>query len=207
MSLSLRGRTGLFGGTFNPIHVGHLRVAEEALRQFELREVVFLPTGRPPHREVAEGVPAEDRYTMVRLATEDHPRFSVSRFEVDRAGPCYTVDTVAAMKEQHPGGVVYIVGADIFARIDTWHDWLRLLGSCPFIVAPRPGALVASFCRPPFDQADVRFLQMPLISVSSSEVRRRYRAGLSAEGMIPPAVDRWIRDHGLYGVAPSGAGG
>ena len=207
MSLTLRGRTGLFGGTFNPIHVGHLRVSEEALRQFELREVVFLPTGRPPHRAVAEGVPAEDRYAMVRLATEGEARFSVSRIEVDRVGPCYTVDTVMEMKEQYPEGVAYIVGADIFAHIDTWHDWPRLLTSCPFIVAPRPGAQVTSFCRPPFDRADVRFLRMPLISVSSSEVRRLYRAGLPVEGMVPPAVDRWIRDHGLYGVAPCDAGG
>ncbi len=197
----------MFGGTFNPIHVGHLRVAEEALRQFELREVVFVPTGHPPHRPVADGVPAEDRYTMVRLATADYPQFSVSRFEVDRPGPCYTVDTVAAMKEIYPHGVAFIVGADIFARIHTWRDWPRLLRSCPFIVAPRPATDIGSFSRPPFDQAEVHLLQMPPIPVSSSEVRRRYRSGLSTTGMVPPAVDRWIRDHRLYGVAPSGAGG
>jgi len=205
--LSLRDRTGLFGGTFNPVHIGHLRVAEEALRQFELREVVFLPTGRPPHRAVADGISAEDRYTMVQLATADHPRFSVSRLEVDRAGLCYTVHTIEAMKELRPNGVAYIVGADIFAQLTTWHDWPRLLTSCPFIVAPRPGTEGISFCRPPFDQAEVHVLNMPLIPVSSSEVRRRYRTGLPTAGMVPPAVDRWIRDHRLYSVAPSGAGG
>jgi len=205
--LSLKGRTGLFGGTFNPIHVGHLRVAEEALRQMELREVVFLPTGVPPHREVDEGVPAEARYEMVRLAVAGRPRLSVSRFEVDRPGPCYTVDTVAAMKELHPEGVAYIVGADIFSRIETWHDWPRLLASCPFIVAPRPGVPQAVFHRPPFTSAELHFLRMPVVSVSSSEVRRRYREGLPVEGLVPPDVDAWIRRQGLYGVAARPRGG
>ncbi|MBC7220413.1 nicotinate (nicotinamide) nucleotide adenylyltransferase [Candidatus Bipolaricaulota bacterium] len=199
----MQGRTGLFGGTFNPIHIGHLRVAEEALGQCGLREVVFLPTGCPPHRAVAEGVSAEARYTMVCLAVAGHPGFTVSRFEVDRTGPCYTVDTVAALKEVHREGVAYIVGADIFARIETWHDWPRLLASCPFIVAPRPGVSPDTFGRPPFDRAEVHLLNMPTISVSSSEVRRRYREGLPTAGIVPPAVDRWIRTNGLYGVAPS----
>jgi len=207
MPLSLQGKTGLFGGTFNPIHVGHLRVAEEAWRQFGLREVVFLPTGCPPHRAVDEGVSAEARYMMVRLAVAGHPGFTVSRFEVDRTGPCYTVDTVAALKEVYRQGVAYIVGADIFAQIETWRDWQRLLASCPFIVAPRPGVSAATFHRPPFDRAEVHFLKMPTISVSSSEVRRRYREGLPTLGMVPPAVDRWIRTNGLYGVAPSPEGG
>ncbi|QAA76570.1 MAG: Nicotinate-nucleotide adenylyltransferase [Candidatus Bipolaricaulis sibiricus] len=203
----MQGRTGLFGGTFNPIHTGHLRVAEEALRQFGLREVVFIPTGCPPHRTVDEGTPAETRYTLVCLAVKDRPRFSVSRIEVDRPGPSYTVDTVAAMKELHPEGVAYIVGADIFARIETWRDWRRLLESCPFIVAPRPGASPAQFHRPPFTAAEVHVLNMPLISISSSELRRRYREGMPTAGMIPTEVDRWIREHGLYGVAARREGG
>jgi nicotinate-nucleotide adenylyltransferase len=203
----LRGRTGLFGGTFNPIHLGHLRVAEEALRQFGLRKIVFLPTGQPPHRAVDEGVPGEARYAMVSLAVDGHAGFAVSRAEIDRVGPCYTVDTVEAMKNEHPEGVAYIVGADIFARIETWHDWPRLLTSCPFIVAPRPGIHPTAFGGSPFDRAELFFLQMPLISVSSSDVRRCYRDGLPTAGMVPPAVDRWIRAHGLYGVAPRDAGG
>lgn len=182
-------------------------MAEEAWRQFGLREVVFLPTGCPPHRTVDEGISAEARYTMVRLAVEGDARFTVSRFEVDRTGPCYTVDTIATLNEAHPEGVSYIVGADIFAQIETWHDWPRLLQSCPFIVAPRPGVPPTTFRRPPFDRGELHFLEMPLIAVSSSEVRRRYREGLPTVGMIPPAVDRWIRAHGLYGVAPRDAGG
>lgn len=109
------------------------------------------------------------------------------------------MDTIAAMKELHPEGVAYIVGADIFSRIETWHDWPRLLGSCPFIVAPARGS-PRHVPAPPFDRAEVHLLPMPLIAVSSSEVRRRYREGLSVEGLVPPAVDAWIRSHGLYGV-------
>jgi len=198
--LSLAGRTGLFGGTFNPIHVGHLRVAEEALRQFNLRQVLFIPTGQPPHREVADGVPGELRYEMVRLAIAGRPGFAVSRAELDRPGPAYTVDTIALLKGEHPEGVAYIVGADIFAQIEIWHDWPRLLSLCPFIVAPRPGVDLARFREPPFDRAELYFLDMAPIALSSSEVRRRYRLGLPTAGLVPEAVDRFIRERGLYGV-------
>ena len=198
--MSLSGRTGLFGGTFNPVHMGHLRVAEEALRQFGLREVVFIPTGQPPHREVADGVPGELRYEMVKLAISGRPGLSVSRAELDRPGPAYTVDTIELLKKEHPEGVVYIVGADIFSQIEIWHDWPRLLQLCPFIVAPRPGVDMRRFSQSPFDRAELYFLNMSPIALSSSEVRRRYRLGLPTAGLVPEAVDRFIREHGLYGA-------
>lgn len=205
--MSLRGRVGLFGGTFNPIHVGHLRVAQEALRQFALARVLFLPTGHPPHKEVAFGVPGELRYQMVRLAIRGQPGFSVSRCEVDNPGPAYTVDTIAKMRRRYPEGVAYIVGADILARLEIWKDTERLLRSCPFVVAPRPGVTKEAFSRPPFDGAELHFLRMEEINLSSSEIRRRYREGLPTAGMVPQAVDQLIRAHNLYGVAqgrPSG---
>jgi len=203
--LSLRNRTGLFGGTFNPIHCGHLRVAEEALNQFGLERVVFLPTGTPPHRKVDEGVSGELRFQMVKLATEGHPKFVVSRHELDKAGPCYTVDTIEAMKGLHAHGVAYIVGADVFSRIEIWHDWPRLLASAPFIVAPRPGVDLTVFAKPPFDRAEIHILDMPLVPVSSAEIRRRYHMGLSVEGMVPGVVDRFVREMGLYGVVRTGS--
>lgn len=193
----MRGKVGLFGGAFNPIHLGHLRVAEEALRQFGLAKVVFIPTGRPPHKEVE--VPGELRYRMVQLAVGDHPGFEVSRIEMDCEGPAYTVDTVERMSELYPEGVVYIVGADSFASITTWKDYGRLLRLCPFIVAPRRGIDPGLFRRPPFDGAEVYLLRMEPFDVSSSEIRRRYRRGLPVEGLVPEAVDRFIREHGLYG--------
>lgn len=199
--MSTRNRVGLFGGTFNPIHMGHLRVAEEAFRQCELCCVIFLPTGHPPHREVAEGVPGELRYHMVRLAVEGKPGMSVSRLELDSRGPCYSVDTVIAMKERYPQGVAYILGADTFLGIETWKDYRRLLISCPFIVAPRKGIPHEAFRREPFNLAEIYFLDMEEIDLSSSDIRRRYREGLSTEGLVPRPVDEFIRAQGLYGVA------
>ncbi len=198
--MRLAGKTGLFGGTFNPVHMGHLRVAEEALRQFGLARVVFIPTGQPPHRQVENGVPGEVRYAMVELAIAGRPGLCVSRAELDRPGPAYTVDTIALLTREYPEGVAYIVGADIFSQIEIWHDWPRLLALCPFIVAPRPGVDLQVFYRPPFDRAEIHFLNMTPIALSSSEVRRRYRLGLSAAGLVPEAVDRFIRERGLYGA-------
>lgn len=192
---------GLFGGTFNPIHMGHLRVAEEALKQCGLKKVIFLPTGRPPHREVAEGVPGELRYQMVRVAVQGRPGLEVSRLELDCSGPCYTIDTVRTMSRRYPEGVAYILGADAFLGIETWREWQELLKSCPFIVAPRTGIPREAFGRAPFTQAEVYFLQMEEIDLSSSDIRRRYRTGLPTQGLVPPPVDAFIRAHGLYGVA------
>lgn len=182
------------------MHLGHVRVAEEALRQFRLRRVLFIPTGQPPHREVADGVAGELRYEMVRLAIAGRPGFAVSRAELDRPGPAYTVDTIARLQEEHPEGVAYIVGADIFVQIEIWHDWPRLLTLCPFIVAPRPGVDLRRFQAPPFDRAEIHILDMAPMAVSSSEVRRRYRLGLPTAGLVPEAVDRFIREHNLYGA-------
>ena len=199
--MNTKNRVGLFGGTFNPIHLGHLRVAEEALKQCGLKKVVFLPTGKPPHREVAEGVPGELRYEMVRLAIQGRPGFEVSRLELSCPGPCYTIDTVRTMSARHPEGVAYILGADAFLEIETWKDWQQLLESCPFIVAPRTGIPREAFARPPFTGADVFFLKMEEIDLSSSEIRRAYREGLPTQGLVPRAVDEFIRAHHLYGVA------
>ncbi|MGC9530127.1 MAG: nicotinate-nucleotide adenylyltransferase [Candidatus Bipolaricaulaceae bacterium] len=203
----MRNRVGLFGGTFNPIHFGHLRVAEEAMRQFGLAKVVFLPTGHPPHKQVAEGVPGDLRYQMVCLAVRGRPGLTVSRHEVDKDGPSYTVDTVEAMKRRYPQGVAYIVGADIFSNIEAWKDYQRLLQSCPFVVAPRGRVSSEAFRRAVFRGAELHFLDMQEVSLSSSEIRRRYRDGRPTGGLVPPAVDAFIRAHGLYGVAGRGEAG
>jgi len=157
--LSLEGKTGLFGGTFNPLHNAHLLVAEKALSQFGLREVIFVPCGIPPHKEVADGVNKEDRYEMVRRAIAGRPRFSVSRIEIDRAGPSYTIDTIRAMKGEHPEGLCFIVGADLLSQIETWKEPEALLASVPFIVAPRAGVDMRIFSAPPFDRAEIHFLR------------------------------------------------
>jgi len=192
----LKGKVGLFGGAFNPIHVGHLKVAEEALRQFQLERVIFIPTANPPHKEV--DVPAELRFRMVELAIADWPKFEVSRIEMDTYGPAYTVDTVREMAQIYPHGVAYIIGADAFLGLPSWKDFPELLRLCPFIIAPRRGIDPVALRRPPLDRAEIYLIRMEPVEISSSEIRRRYRAGLPVEGLVPEAVDRFIRDHGIY---------
>ncbi len=196
--MSLRGRTGLFGGTFNPLHNAHLLVAEKALEQFGLKEVIFIPCGIPPHKEVADGVSKEDRYEMVRLAIAGRPRFSVSRIEIDRDGPSYTIDTIRALKGKHPEGLSFIVGADLLSQIETWKEPEALLESVPFIVAPRDGVRKEIFSAPPFDQAEIHFLDMREVDLSSTWVREAVRRGEEFEGSVPSQVANYIREHGLY---------
>jgi nicotinate-nucleotide adenylyltransferase len=196
--LSLEGKTGLFGGTFNPLHNAHLLVAEKALSQFGLREVIFVPCGIPPHKEVADGVNKEDRYEMVRRAIAGRPRFSVSRIEIDRAGPSYTIDTIRAMKGEHPEGLCFIVGADLLSQIETWKEPEALLASVPFIVAPRAGVDMRIFSAPPFDRAEIHFLDMEEVDLSSTWVREAVREGRGYESYVPPAVADYIKEHGLY---------
>ncbi len=194
--MSLRGKVGLFGGTFNPIHLGHLRVAEEALKQFELRKVIFIPTANPPHKRVE--VPAELRFRMVELAIQGKPGFEVSRIEMDTEGPAYAIDTVREMLRAYPEGVVYILGADTFLGVPSWKEGDRLLELCPFIIAPRRGIREEELRRPPLDRAEVYFLRMEPVEISSSEIRRRYRLGLPVSHLVPEAVDRFIRERGIY---------
>ncbi len=196
--MSLRGKTGLFGGTFNPLHNAHLLVAKKALEQFGLKEVIFIPCGIPPHKEVADGVSKEDRYEMVRLAIAGQPRFSVSRIEIDRDGPSYTIDTIRALKGKHPEGLCFIVGADLLSQIETWKEPEALLKSVPFIVAPRDGVRKEIFTAPPFDRAEIHFLDMEEVDLSSTWVREAVRRGEEFERSVPPRVADYIREHGLY---------
>ena len=197
--MSFRNRVGLFGGTFNPPHAAHLLVAEEALSQMGLAEVVFVPCGIPPHREVADGVAKEDRYEMVKRAVSGYPRFSVSRIEIDRGGSSYTIDTVRALQGTYPQGMVFIVGADLLLGIETWKEPDALLSAVPFLVAPRNGIRREAFSVPPFTRGTIRFLEMEEVDLSSSWVRAAARRGESIDGWVPPEVVSYIAERGLYG--------
>ncbi len=197
-NLSLTGRVGLFGGTFNPLHNAHLIVAEKALEQFALKEVIFIPCGIPPHKEVADGVTKEDRYEMVRRAIAGHPRFSVSRIEIDREGPSYTIDTIRALMGKYPEGLCFIVGADLLSQIETWKEPNALLKIVPFIVAPRDGVKKEIFFASPFNRAEIRFLDMEEVDLSSTWVREAVRGGKEFASWVPPQVAAYIREHGLY---------
>jgi nicotinate-nucleotide adenylyltransferase len=189
-------KQGVLGGTFDPIHLGHLRAAENAREALELDQVLFVPAGQPPHR-TAPLTSALDRFAMVALATAGHPAFAASDVEIQREGPSYTADTLAALQARAPGHALYlIVGSDTFAEMATWRDPERLFASCTVAVAERPGA-----APPPAASesgARVERVPGPGLAVSSTEVRRRAREGRSVRYLVPDVVADYIVKRGLY---------
>lgn len=196
--MNLGNRVGLFGGTFNPLHNAHLLVAERALQQYALSEVVFIPSGIPPHKQVEDGIDKEDRYEMVGQAIASNDRFSVSRIEIDREGPSYTIDTIRSLKRVYLQGVCFIVGADLLLQIETWKEPQELLASVPFIIAPRDGVCKEAFLRPTFDRAELHFLAMKEVDLSSSWVRERVKDGEAIQDWVPPVIAEYIEQHGFY---------
>jgi nicotinate-nucleotide adenylyltransferase len=185
------------GGTFDPIHLGHLRAAENAREALALDQVAFVPAGVPPHRPGPCSA-ALDRFAMVSLATSTHPAFVASDIEVCRQGASYTVDTVAALLDAHAGAsLVLIVGSDAFAEMGSWKDPERLLGLCSVAVVPRPGNGAAA--EPALRQrARVEAVPGPGLELSASLVRQRVREGRSVRYMVPDAVADFIGKRGLY---------
>ncbi len=196
--MNLEGRVGLFGGTFNPLHEAHILVARTAIEQFGLSEVIFIPSGIPPHKEVAEGVSKEDRYAMVKQGIAADTRFSVSRIEIDRLGPSYTIDTIRALKREYHVGLCFIVGADLLLQIDTWKEPQELLASVPFLIAPRNEISKETFRVPPFDRARIHFLEMEAVDLSSTWIRNRVKQGETVMDCVPLSVATYIEEHGLY---------
>ena len=185
----------MLGGTFDPIHRGHLRAAENAQRALGLDRVEFIPAGIPPHRE-APVASAFDRYAMVALATAGSSGFVPSDVELRRAGPSYTVDTVRALRAAHAGAeVVLIVGADNLRLLPTWKDPDEILGLVELAVVGRPGE--ASPGAPP-PGARVTHVAGTDLPIASREVRARLQSGAEVSGMVPPPVLSYIRKKGLY---------
>src|SRR5436305_54158 len=169
-------RLGVMGGTFDPIHYGHLVTAEEALEQFGLDEVVFVPTGHPWMKEHEVISPAEDRYLMTVIATASNPLFSVSRVEVDREGPTYTIDTLRELRQQAEGDIdlFFVTGADAMLEILHWKDPEEVLAQAHFIAATRPGYDLARFqMEAPPGHARISVMDVPALAISSTDVRRR----------------------------------
>ncbi|MHB0976520.1 MAG: nicotinate-nucleotide adenylyltransferase [Candidatus Aquicultorales bacterium] len=194
---------GIMGGTFNPIHYGHLVTAQEALYQFRLDKVIFMPAGQPPHKQDKEILPPEERYLMTVIATASNPRFVVSRFEVDRKKPSYTVDTIRALKETYgPGvGMYFITGADAVWEILTWKDAEELSQLCTFIAATRPGYSLEKFKKLhvlPEDQPlpkgkpRVHVMEIPALAISSTDIRGRVREGHPINYLVPEGVASYI---------------
>jgi nicotinate-nucleotide adenylyltransferase len=188
-------RLGVMGGTFDPIHVGHLVTAEEALHQFALDEVVFVPTGRPWMKEHDVVASAEDRYTMTAIGIAPEPRFHVSRLEVDRGGPTYTVDTLRALRDEVPGAeLFFITGADAMLEIMRWKEPQTVFDLAHFIAATRPGYDVVAFDPMP----DVTVMRIPALAISSTDIRARVHAGRPIRFLVPEGVEAHIRTAGLY---------
>jgi nicotinate-nucleotide adenylyltransferase len=188
-------RVGIMGGTFDPIHHGHLVAASEVQARFDLDEVVFVPTGQP--YEKGRVSPAEDRYLMTVVATASNPRFHVSRADVDRDGPTYTVDTLRDMRAVYgqSAELYFITGADALARIMSWKDAMTMLGLAHFIGVTRPGFELSNEHLP----ADsVTLVEVPAMAISSSDCRNRVAAGLPVWYLVPDGVVQYINKRGLY---------
>jgi len=201
---------GIMGGTFDPIHFGHLVAAEEARTRFSLTRVVFVPSGVPPHKKAYDVTCAEHRYNMVVLATASNRWFETSRVELDRPGPSYTADTVEQFRSRlgADARLYFITGADAILELPTWHDPQRILEACDLIAVTRPGYDLGRMERALGAKTVGRVhpLHAPGLDISSTELRRRATLGESLRYLTPRPVERYIEAHQLYrkadGVAP-----
>jgi nicotinate-nucleotide adenylyltransferase len=191
-------RLGVMGGTFDPIHYGHLVTAEEALAQFELEGVLFVPTGLPWMKEHEIVSPAEDRYLMTVIATASNPLFDVSRIEVEREGPTYTVETLRALKAEEDADLYFITGADAILEIVQWKHRAELFDLARFIAATRPGYDVAGFEVPGEMSDAVSVMNVPALAISSTDIRDRVEAGRPIRYLVPEGVKSYIEKAGLY---------
>jgi nicotinate-nucleotide adenylyltransferase len=210
-------RIGLFGGTFNPIHLGHLRGAEEIREGFHLEEVIFITSSIPPHKVTEKVIEARHRLEMARLATSGNPHFSTSDLELSRPGNSYSIDTLRFFREREQDAIFFILGRDAFVEIETWKEYQNLFSLCHFIVMARPGsqenssspplpeALIQNFRYRPEEKAWIHlsghrlyFKEISFLDISSTKVRELIERGGSVRYLIPAEVEAYIQKHGLY---------
>lgn len=195
-------RIGIMGGTFDPIHNGHLLAADEARAAFGLSEVIFVPTGQPPHKANRHVTSAEDRYIMVEFATVRCPYFSVSRIEIDRKGNSYTIDTLKELRAmpQYAGAQFYfITGLDAVLDIVKWKDPEEIMRLCKFVAVNRYGYSQKKLDELPYYlRSKIIPLEIPLLAISSTELRERVRTNRSIRFMVPSAVEQFIKKKFLY---------
>lgn len=194
MSVTRAPRIGVMGGTFDPIHHGHLVAASEVAQSFDLDEVVFVPTGRPWQK--ADVTESEHRYLMTVIATASNPQFTVSRVDIDRAGPTYTIDTLRDLKRERPGAdLFFITGADAVAQILGWRNHQELWDLAHFVAVSRPGHVLTTEGLP---TEDVSQLEIPALSISSTDCRARVRRGHPVWYLVPDGIVQYIAKHHLY---------
>jgi nicotinate-nucleotide adenylyltransferase len=189
-------RVGIMGGTFDPIHHGHLVAASEVANLFGIEEVIFVPTGQPWQKSERRVSPAEHRYLMTVIATASNPHFWVSRVDIDRAGPTYTVDTIRDIGAQRPGAELYfITGADALEQILSWKDATEILRLAKFVGVTRPGYDLSDEHLP---QDSVTLIDVPAMAISSSDCRKRVCEGRPVWYLVPDGVVQYINKHHLY---------
>jgi nicotinate-nucleotide adenylyltransferase len=194
--MSERRRIGVMGGTFDPVHHGHLVAASEVASRFALDEVVFVPTGEPWQKSERVVSPAEDRYLMTVIATASNPRFTVSRADIDRDGPTYTIDTLTEMHDAYPGAqLFFITGADALQQILSWHEVQRLFEFAHFIGVTRPGYRLDGEHLP---RGSVTLVEVPAMAISSTDCRARVAHGEPVWYLVPDGVVQYITKSGLY---------
>ncbi|WJL95696.1 nicotinate-nucleotide adenylyltransferase [Microbacterium sp. ET2] len=194
MSSARPPRIGVMGGTFDPIHHGHLVAASEVAQSFDLDEVVFVPTGNPWQKTRVSD--SEHRYLMTVIATASNPQFTVSRVDINRSGPTYTIDTLRDLKHQRPDAeLFFITGADAIAQILSWRDHDELWDLAHFVAVSRPGHVLDTEGLP---TEDVSQLQIPALAISSTDCRERVRRGHPVWYLVPDGVVQYIAKHHLY---------
>ncbi len=201
-------KIGIMGGTFNPIHHGHLVTAQEALSQFKLDIVIFIPTGSPPHKADSKIASAEDRYIMTVIATSSNSNFFVSRIEIDRKGESYTIDTVRRLKEVYGKDslLYFITGADAILEILTWKNTEEIVSLCKFIAATRPGYDLTRleelrgrlFNNTKEVNEKIFVMEIPALSISSTDIRDRIKNNRPIDYLVPEGVSNYILKNGLY---------
>jgi len=195
-----KARIGVMGGTFDPIHVGHLAIADDVREALGLERILFVPAGTPPHKPAGAVTPVEHRVAMVEAAIADNAAFELSRIEVDRPGPSYTVDTVEALAQTFD--VTVILSVETFLELPSWHEPDRLFAAASVAVVPRegyaspdPAWLSNAF---PGREDRVRYVEAPHLGVSSTGIRARIAAGRTIRYLVPIAVAKYVAAHGLY---------
>jgi len=199
-----RQRIGILGGTFNPIHLGHLLIAQDAMEQVGLDRVRFIPSAAPPHKTVDKLVSERDRLRMITLAIRNNPHFEVDDIEIERGGKSYSVDTLTELRRREPRADFYfIIGGDSLRELHLWREAQRLVTLCTFVTVPRPGFDPKPVIDRRLDAATRRRLRQHVLrghacDIASSEIRARVASGRSIRYLVPDAVHAYIRRRRLY---------
>ncbi|APT82105.1 nicotinate-nucleotide adenylyltransferase [Corynebacterium ammoniagenes] len=192
-------KIGIMGGTFDPIHNGHLVAASEAAYRFDLDKVIFVPTGQPWQKADRDVTDAEHRYLMTMVATASNPRFTVSRVDIDRNGPTYTIDTLRDIRKFYPDAELYfITGADALSSIMSWRDWEDMLEMAHFVGVTRPGYPLTRDMVPEDQRDNIELIDIPAMAISSTDCRERARGGEPVWYLVPDGVVQYIAKNHLY---------